>query len=304
MRAKQSHPDMQGGDCGEFARVRYAYETLIDPAKRADYDRELEPPSSRHAGRSCKIDSEERAFPLTYAFLFITALGGAFVIAQGCLPSRSPLVRAYKDPRHHCWMRLAPGHAAPSVAEYKRCYPQTKVNVIVEEFVPENQTEAAYVYKDKASGEVFMGDKVCPHEPAEVFNSMLPSCAQLELIRNVFIVLAMIMIGFKNSNNTSPPDTAAISRGMAVVAAGSPPPLASLPPTPSEASPPLGTNIGVADDDASPLLRGVAGAIARNQGMALVVAGSPPPPASLPPMPAGALHTGAVAAVMAPSGQQ
>ncbi|HKS44341.1 MAG TPA: DnaJ domain-containing protein [Amycolatopsis sp.] len=41
-RARSAHPDA-GGSPGEFHRLRQAYETLSDPARRAAYDRRLEP---------------------------------------------------------------------------------------------------------------------------------------------------------------------------------------------------------------------------------------------------------------------
>lgn len=38
-RAKQLHPDAESGDATAFMRVKRAYDTLADPARRAQYDR-------------------------------------------------------------------------------------------------------------------------------------------------------------------------------------------------------------------------------------------------------------------------
>ncbi|GAA3737876.1 DnaJ C-terminal domain-containing protein [Salinactinospora qingdaonensis] len=45
--ARRYHPDTSGGDHDAFARVRAAYETLADPARRAAYDAAYRPRSSR-----------------------------------------------------------------------------------------------------------------------------------------------------------------------------------------------------------------------------------------------------------------
>jgi curved DNA-binding protein CbpA len=38
--AKACHPDLRGGDERRFREIRHAYETLVDPARRAAYDAE------------------------------------------------------------------------------------------------------------------------------------------------------------------------------------------------------------------------------------------------------------------------
>ncbi|MFL6126166.1 DnaJ domain-containing protein [Actinophytocola sp.] len=70
--AKAMHPDA-GGTAGAFRLLREAYETLVDPARRADYDRgdepeyapeDLAPPRPRRAARARTEPAHEPALPV------------------------------------------------------------------------------------------------------------------------------------------------------------------------------------------------------------------------------------------------
>ena len=108
-RAKELHPDFVSGSTGAFIRLKRAYDTLSDPASRAEYDHECmkqqrpaqvmakaPPPPPRPARRRGGIGFVRYAT----AFVFMSALSFGFIeamISWTEAPPSTPPLRARSE---------------------------------------------------------------------------------------------------------------------------------------------------------------------------------------------------------------